>query len=122
MVGSADQSVRCLGFVSGSAVAAIGFSYVYVLMAALITLSSSDAEIRQPWLALLEVLIIAIAPTMVLLAVWPYAQSSGCRKPFALAGAMFMSMCAATNSVVHFLILTPSHQAPFASEFTPVGP
>ena len=116
MRSGADQDVRRLGIASGSAVTALGFSYVCVLMAGLFTLPSPDAEIQQPWLALLEVLIIAIAPTMVLLTVSLYAQSSEGRKPFALASVMFMSMSAATTSVVHFTILTLSHQAAFANE------
>jgi hypothetical protein len=111
-----DESARRLGIASGSAVAVLGLSYACVLMAGLFTLPSSDADIQQPWLALLEVLIIAIAPTMVLLTVSLYAQSSEGRKPFALASVLFMSMAAATTSVVHFTILTLSHQAAFANE------
>jgi hypothetical protein len=116
MRSDADQNARRLGITSGSALAVLGFSYVCVLMAGLFTLPSSDAEIQQPWLALLEVLIIAIAPAMVLLSVSLYAHSSEGRKPFALASVLFMSMSAATTSVVHFTILTLSHQAAFANE------
>jgi len=116
MRNGADRSVRRLGIASGSAVAALGFSYVCVLMAGLFTLPSSDREIQQPWLALMEVLIIAIAPAMVLLTVSLHAQASEGRKPFALASVVFMSMSAATTSIVHFTILTVSHQAAFADE------
>jgi hypothetical protein len=122
MIGSADNSVRRLGIASGSAVAALGLFYVCVLTAGLFTLPASEEEIQQPWLTLMELLIIAIAPAMVLLTVSLHAQSSEERKPFALASVVFMAMSAATTSTVHFTILAVSHHPAFATEhWTPLA-
>jgi hypothetical protein len=111
-----DRNVRRLGIASGTAVAALGLSYVCVLLVGLLTLPSPDDEIQQPWLTLMEILIIPIAPTMVVLTVALHARSREERKSFALTSVVFMSMSAATTSIVHFTILTLSHQAAFASQ------
>jgi hypothetical protein len=110
-----DHNVSRLGSASGTAVAVLGLSYVCVLLVGLLTLPSPDDEIQQPWFTLMEILIIAIAPTMVVLTVAVHARSPEGRKSFALTSVVFMSMAAATTSVVHFTILTVSHQAAFAS-------
>ncbi len=122
MTASTDYSVRRLGIASGSAVAVMGLLYVCVLVAGLFTRSRSQEAIQQPWLTLMEVLIIAIAPAMVLLTVSLHAQSSEERKPFALAGVVFMAMSAATTSTVHFTILAVSNHPVFAAEhWTPLA-
>lgn len=64
-----DHDVSRLGTASGTAVAALGLAYVSVLLVGFLTLPSKDDEIQQPWFTLMEILIIAIAPTMVVLTV-----------------------------------------------------
>ena len=105
-----------LGVLSGSAVAALSAAYVAVLVIGLLRLPSPDQQIQQPWFALLEVLILAIAPAMVMLAVSVHAWAAPEHKPFALVGAVFFGMCAVVTCALHFSILVLSRNAAFAGE------
>ena len=70
-----------LGVVSGAAVAALCFVYLVVLVIGLATLPSPDHPVQQPWFALLELLILFIAPAMVALAVAVCCSASPGRWP-----------------------------------------
>jgi len=89
--------------------------YAAVLSIGLLTLPSPDRQIQQPWFALMEILIIAISPATVALAVALHAWVPRERKSLALAGVAFMSMSAVVTCSVHFAILTLSRQSAFAS-------
>jgi len=105
-----------LGVISGSAVAALCFVYLVVLVIGLATLPSPDHPVQQPWLALLELLILAIAPAMVALAVAICCSASPERLPLALVGLVFFGMCALTTSAVHFCILVLGGHEAFSGE------
>ena len=105
-----------LGVVSGAAVAALCFVYLVVLVIGLATLPSPDHPVQQPWFALLELLILFIAPAMVALAVAICCSASPGRLPLALLGLVFFAMCALTTSAVHFGILVLGGHAAFAGE------
>lgn len=105
-----------LGVVSGAAVAALCFAYLVVLAIGLATLPSPEHPVQQPWLALLELLILFIAPAMVALAVAICCSASPGRLPLALVGLVFFSLCALTTSAVHFSILVLGGHAAFAGE------
>jgi hypothetical protein len=90
--------------------------YAGVLAAGLATLPSSQHQIQQPWLTLMEVLIIAIGPAMVALTVGLHGWAAPLRKPFAVASIAFMSMCAALTCAVHFTILTIGRHPAFADQ------
>jgi hypothetical protein len=62
----------------------------------------------------MEVLILAIAPTMVLWSVAVHALAAPAGRPWALAGVAFMAMSAAVTCVVHWSILTLAGQPAFA--------
>ncbi|MBQ0921897.1 hypothetical protein KBW71_25965 [Hydrogenophaga aromaticivorans] len=105
-----------LGVISGAAVAALCFVYLVVLVIGLATLPSPDHPVLQPWFALLELLILLIAPAMVALAVAICCSASPGRLPLALVGLVFFAMCALTTSAVHFVILLLGGHAAFAGE------
>jgi hypothetical protein len=105
-----------LGVISGVAVAALCFVYLVVLVIGLATLPSPDHPVQQPWFALLELLILFIAPAMVMLAVAICCSASPGRLPLALLGLVFFGMCALTTSAVHFGILVLGGQEAFAGE------
>ncbi|UCU95630.1 hypothetical protein [Hydrogenophaga taeniospiralis] len=105
-----------LGVISGAAVAALCFVYLVVLVIGLATLPSPDHPVQQPWFALLELLILFIAPAMVALAVAICCSASRGRLPLALLGLVFFAMCALTTGAVHFGILVLGGHAAFAGE------
>jgi hypothetical protein len=105
-----------LGVVAGGAVAALCAVYVVILSVGLLTLTSPDQQIQQPWFTLLELLILAIAPAIVMLAVALHGRALPEHKSLAVVGVVFLSMCATITSAVHFAILTLGHHPAFAAE------
>lgn len=107
-------SARRLGLASGAAVALLCLAYVVVLSVGLATLPSPDRPIQPPWLPVMELLILGIAPAMVTLTVALHAAAPNERKPLGLASVAFSAMCAALTCTVHFAILTLGDHAAFA--------
>ena len=91
-------------------------AYAGVVAVGLLTLPSPDHPIQPPWFTLMELLILAIAPAMVCLAVALHAWVPQERKPLALAGVAFMAMSATLTCAVHFSILTLGRQPALAGE------
>ena len=107
---------------AGHALAALCLVYAAVLAVGLLTLPSADQQIQNPWFTLMEILILAIAPTMVAFTVGLHAFASAERKPFAMLSVVFMSMCAVLTCSVHFAVLTLSRQPAFAAaEWAPLA-
>jgi hypothetical protein len=104
-----------LGAVSGAAVAILCAAYLVCLAIGLLTLPSPEHPIQQPWFAAMEILILAIAPAMVMLAASLHAWSPSERKPLVLAGVVFFGMCAALTFALHFTILTLSRHPAFSA-------
>ncbi len=113
---SPDPAVLRLGIFSGSTIVVLCAMYVAVLAVGLLTLQSPDHQVQQPWFTLPELLILAIAPAMVGLSVCLHAWSLPEHRSLALAGVVFLSMCAAVTCAVHFTILTLSRHPEFAGE------
>jgi GNAT superfamily N-acetyltransferase len=105
-----------LGLISGASVAALCLAYLVVLVIGLATLPSPDHPVQQPWFALLELLILFIAPAMVALAVAICCSAAPGRLPLALVGLVFFGLCALTTSAVHFCILVLGGHDAFAGE------
>ncbi len=105
---------RRLAVAAALAVALLCLAYAIVLTLGLLALPSSAQQIHEPWFTLMELLVIALAPAMVALTVALHAWAPRQRKSFALAAVAFMAICAAITCVVHFCILTLSHQPLFA--------
>lgn len=111
----AESACNHLHIASGKALASLCLIYAAVLEVGLLTLPSPDKQIQDPWFTLMEILILAIAPAMVAFTVGIHSAASAERKPLALIGVIFMSMCAALTSSVHFAILTLSRQPEMAA-------
>jgi hypothetical protein len=109
-------AVRHIGVAAAIAVAALSAGYAAVLTVGLLTLPSPDQQIQEPWFTLMEGLIVAIAPAMVVLAVALHAWAPKQQRAHALAAVVFMSMCAVVTCCVHFVILTLSRQPAFAGQ------
>lgn len=105
-----------LGVAAGAAVAILCLVYAFVLSVGLLTLPAPGQQIQQPWFTLMEILILAISPAMVVLTVALHAWAPQERKALALASVVFMSMCAVVTCAVHFAILTLSRQSAFSGE------
>ena len=102
-----------LGLISGATVALLCAVYVAVLSVGLLTLPSPDHQIQEPWFTLMEVIILAIAPAIVALAVALHAASSPEHRPLALLGVVFLSLCAVVTCLVHFSVLVLSRHPAF---------
>jgi hypothetical protein len=99
---------------SGFAVASLCLVYAVVLALGLLSLPGRDQPIQQPWFTLMELLILLIAPAMVVFSVAVHGIAAHDRKPVALLGVVFMSLCAGLTCAVHFSILTLSRQPGYA--------
>lgn len=108
-----------LGAAAGVAVAVLSVAYAGVLAIGLLTLPAPDQPIRNPWFTVMELLILFIAPAMVVFTVGLHAWASTERKPLALLGVVFMSMCAVVTCCVHFAVLTLSREPAFAGSDWP---
>lgn len=71
-----------------------------VFSVGLLFLPSPDKQIQDPWFTLMEIVILAIAPAMVAFTAGIHLATSAQRKPLALLGVIFMSLCAAFTSSV----------------------
>lgn len=96
---------RRLGIASADAVAAIGLAYLVVLAIGFATLPAPDRPIIDPWFTMLELLILAEAPAIVLLTASLLAAVPPDRKPFALAALAFATITATLTTAVHASIL-----------------
>lgn len=103
------------GHVAGIAVAGLIAAYAAVLGVGLLTLPSPAHPIQDPWFTLMEILILAIAPSAVGLSVGLHAALPHDRKPAGALAVALMGMCAVITCAVHFSILTLSRSEPFAS-------
>lgn len=110
-----------MGVAAGNSVAVLCFAYAVVMVVGLFTLPSLDEQIQNPWFTLMEVLIIAISPTMVAFTVALHAWAPADRKSVALLSVVFMSMCAVVTCSVHFSVLALSrHPAFTAGQWAPL--
>lgn len=102
-----------IGVLAGNAVTLLCIAYAVVLGIGLLTLSSSDTPIQDPWFTFMELLILVLAPTMVAFTVGLQVWSPVQRKSYAQLGVVFMSMCALVTCCVHFSVLTLSREPAF---------
>jgi len=100
---------------SGFLVALLSVAYALVLVVGLATLPTPAHSIQDPWFTLMELLILAIAPAMVVFAVALHAYVPGEHRAVALLSVIFMSLCAVVTCCVHFSILVLSRQPAIAA-------
>jgi hypothetical protein len=107
--------------VAGALVPALCLLYALVLVVGLATLPTPEHPIQDPWFTLMELLILAIAPAMVIFTVALHGCVAAENRHAALLGVIFMSLCAGVTSCVHFSILVLSRQPEIAAaEWAPL--
>jgi hypothetical protein len=104
--------VNRAGRLSAGLIVALQLLYAIVLAAGLAALPSADDPIPDPYFTAMELLILLIAPLLVILMAALHAAAPAERKLFSLCALVFMAMCAAVTSLVHFLVLTVSRILP----------
>jgi hypothetical protein len=103
-------TARSFGIFSAAATAILVVAYAVTLAVGLLTLESPQQPIGGPLFTILEVLIMLMMPAMVALMVAVDA------KALTLTSLVFMSLLAGETFIVHFCILTLSHQPEFRAQ------
>jgi hypothetical protein len=117
---------RRLGIASASVLLGLQVAYGVTLAIGLALLPSAQAAIADPMFTVLELLILAMAPAIVLLMIAIHAWAPVERKPAALAAVVFAAMLATVTCMVHAVILVMSRHpawsalpwAPLVTSFT----
>lgn len=101
---------RTIGPIAAWTVFSLGLLYATITVLGLLSLKSPQAPIGDPFFTLMELVMIAIAPLMVvtLVAVHDYARPEA--KMYSLIALIFMALMAGITSSVHFTILSVSRQ------------
>jgi len=108
------RTARRLGIVSALGTVLLSVLYGGALIAGLAGLSSPQQPIGDPVFAVLEVLIILMAPLMVALMAVAHAWASPEDKTLSLIALVFMSLLAGLTCGIHFVILTVGRQTAIA--------
>lgn len=108
-------ATRRLGIVSAGAVAGLASLYAIALVAGLLSLPAPDAPIGDPFFTVMELLIVAMAPFLIGLAVALRAFAPPRRRRLALAAILFMALLVAITTPLHALILVLNHGPPIAA-------
>jgi len=106
------QTDRRIGVWSATSATAIGIIYVVVGLIGVVARPRSPNPLRQvdPYLAILEALIILSAVVLVIMIAAVYAYAPPVRKTYALAALAFMICSAVLTCGVHFASLTVGRQ------------
>jgi hypothetical protein len=86
-------------------------AYAVTLVAGLLSLPSPVAPIGDPFFSVLEILILALMPTMVALMGAVHAWAPTRAKVFGLLAVVFVSLLAGVTCSVHFVVLTVGRHA-----------
>ena len=100
------------GRLAAGLIVGLQLAYAIVLAMGLMALPSADVPIPDPYFTAMELLILLIAPLLVVLMAALHDAVPEERKLFSLCALVFMAMCAALTSLVHFLVLTVSRLLP----------
>lgn len=107
---SFTSTARQLGIWSCLSVVLLAVGYAIVLAVGLLALTTPQQPIGDPLFAILELLIMFIAPSMVVVMVAVHAWAPMEAKPYSLTALVFISLCAGITLSVHFVILTVGRQ------------
>src|SRR6266480_6797502 len=101
---------RTLGRIAAWAVFCLTVIYAVTLVLGFLSLKSPQEPIGDPYISILELLIILIAPLYVACMVAVHAYASPEDKAYSLTALAFMILMAGITSSNHFVILTVSRQ------------
>ena len=104
------STARQLGICSCLSVVFLAVGYAIILAVGLLALTTPQQPIGDPLFAILELLIMFIAPSMVVVMVAVHAWAPMETKPYSLVALVFISLCVGITLSIHFVILTVGHQ------------
>ena len=107
-------SARRLGMAAATGTTILSAAYAATLVVGLLSLKSQQQPIGDPLFAILEILIVLMAPFLVALMVAVHAWAPAEAKMFSLIAVVFMSLLAGLTTGVHFVILALGRQDAFA--------
>jgi hypothetical protein len=110
------RSAVRLGRASALAVVALSAAYFVPLVIGLLTLSSPDSPIADPWRTAMELLILALTFPVIGLSVALCFWAEEGQKPLAVASLVFVSMALGLTFANHFTVLALSSQPAFADQ------
>jgi hypothetical protein len=105
---------RLLGTGAAFAVFFILMAYAVTLVLGLLSLTSPQEPIGDPYFSTMEILIVVLAPLLVMVMVIIHGYASPRYKIFSLTALAFMIISAGITGSVHFVILTVSRQMALA--------
>jgi hypothetical protein len=113
---------RRFGIAAAGTVVVLNLAYAVVLMLGLRSLRSPADPIADPYFALMELLILLIAPALVAMMAAVHAFAPHDLKVFSLTAVVFTGMLAVLTSAIHIVILTvgrlvPPAEAPWLATF-----
>jgi hypothetical protein len=101
---------RTIGRAAAWAVFSLSVIYLVPLVLGLLSLTSSQDPIGDPYFSMMELLILPMAPLMVVSMVAVHAYAAREAKAYSFVALAFMILLAGITSSVHFVILTLSSQ------------
>ena len=101
-----EDLARDLGLWSSRIYLVLGVIYVVTIVAGFVANRNLKDPVKDPHLAVAEVLILVMAWVMVVLSVAIHSTAPVDRRPYTLVSLCWMVAAAATTSVVHFVELT----------------
>ncbi len=104
---------RRIGTTTAAALFFLGIIYIVVTTIGLLSLKSQLDPISDPWFSLMEIIILAMAPLMVVLMVEIHIYAPQESKVLSLTALVFMGIMACITCSLHFLVLFVSR--PIAS-------
>lgn len=97
---------RMVGIIAAWAIAVLGVAYAVVTTLGFRSLQSPEDPIGDPYVSLMELLIVVMVPLYVLMMITIHAYTPSARKVYSQAALIFMILLAGLTSAVHFTVLT----------------
>lgn len=101
---------RAIGRVAAWAAAFLLILYIPTTLLGFLSLKSPQDPIGDPYVTIMELLIVLIAPLLVATMVAVHAYASPDAKVYSLTALVLMALLAGTTSCVHFVILSVGRQ------------
>ncbi len=101
---------RAVGRAAAWAVFVFGVAYAIITSLGFLSLQSPQDPIGQPYVTLMELLIVLMAPLYIMSMVAVHAYAPPEQKLYSLLALIFMILLAGLTSTIHFMVLTVGPQ------------
>jgi len=112
VVDDTQELTRALGLWSSRTYVVLGVMYVLVIVGGFVSNRNLKDPVKDPHLALAEVLILVMAPVMLTLSVAIHYSAAPDERPYTLVSLGWMVAAVTTTSIVHFVELTVARRLP----------